>query len=215
MGYKNREIEVKILLPVKGNLYEDCVKEIRRIFGGESDETVRSRSSDLYWKGRDAQSFVRLRRMSSVKDDRGVITYKSQDRGCNFDRIEIDAPTSYRQAHAFMMQAFGPALGEVEKRYDVFLMGERDEHDEADASVSVYQITGSPEIFVEIEARSKKKVEELVRKLATQGPWTGLVAVTTSLYAMFVQKRAMKTVKLSKLFPSIKAPEPSANRGNA
>jgi len=195
MGYKNREVEVKMLaVGVKG--LQTMVDRIDPLFKNASDIII-GNAADLYWSTpkNSPADFVRLRRVSNASDE-GQITAKATDKGSTVDRVEIDLPVPYKQAKALMLAAHGDPTAEVVKKYHVYLL----END--DTTVSVYQVRNDDRVFVEVEARTKKRVAEIIRVILA-GSNTDYEWIQSSVYNMFVEKKAMKSVAIQKFLESV------------
>lgn len=182
MGWKNREIEVKAL--VEGVTSMNQLDALVLPFMTETypeHEILIGKSFDLYWhppKGSIAD-FVRLRRTS---DDRAQITLKAQDKGDNVNRVEIDLEVhDYKQALALLKVLFGEPE-KLSKKYIVYFL--EDEH----TTVSLYQVTGDPNLFIETEAKTKTRVKELIRQMMKAFPGLTFYMIDKSLYKMFILK---------------------------
>lgn len=161
-------------------------------------DVVIGNAADLYWKAPAAggADFVRLRKMSNSSNE-GQLTLKSTDKNDNVDRVEIDLDVDYKQAKVLMLALHGDPLAEVTKKYHVFFL---DPH----TTVSVYQIRDDDRVFVEVEAKNKTKLAQLISTVmsdSTEYRW-----VQSSVFNMFVEKRAMKVVNISKFLESFKCP---------
>ena len=200
MGHKNREIEVKMAVG-NGNLsFRAVSKLVARLLGRRVKVLISGTSTDLYWdtpKGGRAD-FIRLREMQ--QNGRAQITCKSTDRGSNLDRVEIDLDVAnHRQANLLFLEAMGEPSGRVTKRYDVFVLERGVKSHEPATSVVVYRVNGSPQIFVEIEAKSRGKVVSVCQQLSDMAPELRLEVVGTSLYEAFVKGRRIKKSPLKRL----------------
>lgn len=187
MGYRNREVEIKLLventnkLPLAKEMVEGWVKTMYPEF-----DYVIGHATDLYWHAPDQGQgdFVRLRRTS---DNRAQITMKGTDKDDITNRIEIDLEVEdYRQARILMEGLHGEPVEKVQKRYHVYFL----END--DTTISVYQVTKDPRVFVEIEARTKRRVKELTKSLLDFDQNFKYSWVNSSLYKIFVEKTKME-----------------------
>lgn len=187
MGYRNREIEIKLLvensskLPLVKETVEDWVKSMYPDF-----DYVIGNATDLYWYAPDhgKGDFVRLRRMSNSN---AQITMKGTDKDDITNRIEIDLEVDdYKQARILMEGLHGEPIERVKKKYHVYFL----END--DTTISVYQVAKDPRVFVEIEARTKKRVRELTSALLAFDENFQYTWVNSSLYNMFVEKDEME-----------------------
>lgn len=192
MGFKNREIEVKMLATGVRTL-QTMVQRVERQLADSEPDIIIGNAGDLYWPApRDGQGdFVRLRRLSNASN-KGQITLKSTDKGDNVDRVEIDLPQEdYKQAKVLMVALHGKPREEVIKKYHVYIL------ENEDTTVSVYQVRNDDRVFVEVEARTRKRVKEIIKDLMadnlTEYQW-----VQSSVYDMFVQKKTMKLQDISK-----------------
>lgn len=151
-------------------------------------EVVIGNAADLYWKAPSAgiADFVRLRK----NPDGAQLTLKATDRGDNVDRVEIDLEVDdYKQAKELMMALHGTPMADVTKKYHVFFL------ENQDTTISVYQVRDDDRVFVEVEARNKRRLKQLVQAMIddnlTEYEW-----VRSSVYNMFVEKKPMKTVSI-------------------
>lgn len=159
MGYKNREIERKFVAVKKAKL-KDVSKAIQKAIG-KYDSIIREESPDYYWTvpKKVHADFIRLRFMP---DGTGQLTAKWADRGSNTDRVEIDVDVHEpNQCARYLNQIHGKCAGSVHKEYHVFFL------DKLDTTVSVYQVTGDRRVFIEIEARNIRRVNQLVKLVGT------------------------------------------------
>jgi len=192
MGYKNREIELKLLL-TSGQSYNKLLEALDdhlESFYSES-ETISARASDQYWDAPDQATadFIRLRKKDSGKG--GTITIKSTDKGNNVDRVEIDVDIEdYKQGLALLTALYGPPREKVTKKYHVLFL--ENEH----TNYSIYQVDKDKRLFLEVEARRGKRVNELVRSFVEKKPEFTFVVVQSSIYDMFVLKKEPKIIGL-------------------
>jgi adenylate cyclase class IV len=179
-------LEVKLLaVGVKGlqTMVDRVENALREIF--KEPDILIGNAADLYWKAPKTShgDFVRLRRNSNT-ENQGQITLKATDKGDNVDRVEIDLEIDdYKQAKVLMLALHGEPLATVTKKYHVFFLENRD------TTISVYQIKDDDRVFVEVEARTTKRVRQLVEALndnLTEYEW-----IQSSVYNMFVQQKAM------------------------
>lgn len=194
MGYKNREIEVKLLVNDKPT-YRTVCNNVEEFLRQEYPDrtTITGRSSDTYWRAphRSVAAFVRLRQNPHGK---AQITLKSNDKGDNVDRVEIDLEVDdFAQAKELLAVLHGEELEKVTKRYNVYFL------ENSDTNIAVYQIVDDPQerVFVEIEGRSIKRVNSLVKGFTEWTGWNFLV-VNSSIYEMFVVNKEMKTSPVAK-----------------
>jgi adenylate cyclase class IV len=180
VGYKNREIELKLLAKNIKSI-EDVAKKIEKVFNYK--KTVCGKSKDVYWdpiKGCKAD-FVRLR---NYPESWPEVTVKYTDRGSNFDRVEIDLSVeSSKNATEIMKSLLGNPRGSITKEYQVYFL------DDKDTNISVYKIEKDSRIFIEIEARTKKKVLEVKNSLLKYIPELELSVIEKSLYEIFLNKK--------------------------
>lgn len=195
MGYKNRELEVKMLaVGVKGlqTMIDRVEKAILSIH--KDPDIVIGNASDLYWKApvKGRADFVRLRKNT----DGAQITMKNTDKGDTVDRVEIDLEVDdYKQAKELMTALHGDPMADVTKKYYVFFLENKD------TTVSVYQVKNDDRVFVEVEGRTKRRVKQLIQTIMavseTEYEW-----VSTSVYTMFVEKKEMVTKPIAKFLES-------------
>lgn len=180
MGYQNREIELKLLAKNAESIDEVALK-LEKVFNYK--KTIRGKSKDVYWdpvKGCKAD-FVRLRH---YPESWPQVTVKYTDKGSNFDRVEIDLSVeSAKNATEIMKSLLGKPRGSVTKEYQVYFL------DNKETNISIYKIEKDERIFLEIEARSKKKVLEIKKALNKYLPELGFSTVDKSLYQLFVAQK--------------------------
>jgi adenylate cyclase class IV len=180
VGHQNREIELKLVVDNAKSI-DEVAKKIEKVFNYK--KTLRGKSKDVYWdpiRGSKAD-FVRLR---NYPESWPQVTVKYTDKGSNFDRVEIDLSVeSAKNATEIMKSLLGKPSGSVTKEYQVYFL------DNKDTNISVYKIEKDSRIFVEIEARSKKKVLDIKKSLNKYIPELGLSLVEKSLYELFVNKK--------------------------
>jgi adenylate cyclase class IV len=189
MGAHNREIEIKLLVEGIRTL-PPVVAKIQSLWETMSDEgrVLVGNASDYYWNTPKSSNadFARLRKRSKDSSG-GQLTIKSTDKKDNVDRIEIDLDVDdHAQALAYMKGLMGEPVARVTKKYHVFFL--EDEH----TNISVYQIRNDDRVFVEIEAKTLKKVIQILNKVIESTGYDYLW-VKSSIYQMFVQQRAMVT----------------------
>lgn len=154
MGYKNREIERKsiVLSNNRRVTYEKVVASLNKL---PCTYKVQGNSGDEYWKSpRHSNGFLRVR---SFPDGSSELTFKEKDNITgNLDRSEIDVKVQdSKQLSCFMNAVFGKSLGEIHKKYTVFVL--EDKH----TTVSVYQLQKSQIIYLEVEAKTVSQMNEL------------------------------------------------------
>lgn len=180
---------------VKG--LQTMVDRIDPLFKNASDIII-GNAADLYWStpSKSPADFVRLRRVSNASNE-GQITAKATDKGSTVDRVEIDLPVDdYKQAKALMLATHGEPLANVVKKYHVYFL------ENEDTTVSVYQVRDDDRVFVEVEARTKKRVAEIIRVILA-GSNTDYEWIQSSVYNMFVERKTMKSVAVSKFLESV------------
>lgn len=181
MGHNNREIESKLQVQGLTNRRSVMVKihDILEKNLGEIHHTIEGDSRDVYWAppaGAKAD-FVRVRYMA---EGRTQVTLKHQDKGNYLDRVEIDLEADDAdQAIALMRNLLGEPLGTVRKKYTVFFL------DKKDTTISVYKVINDDRVFVEVEALSQGKVDEL-KAMLKEGLGYPLTDVDESLYQLFL-----------------------------
>lgn len=196
IGYKNRELEIKMLaVGVKGlqTMVDRIEKAIVSIH--KDPDVVIGNASDLYWKApvKGLADFVRLRKNT----DGAQITMKNTDKGDTIDRVEIDLEVDdYKQAKELMLALHGDPMAEVTKKYHVFFLENRD------TTVSVYQVKNDDRVFVEVEARSKRRLKQLIQTIMTVSE-TEYEWVSTSIYTMFVEEKSMVAKPMTKFLEGV------------
>lgn len=180
MGYKDREIEIKMV--VQGTSRMKTVTDaLDKYFDSDSCERIIDGSSkDVYFKppkGAKAD-FMRVR-FAANKSDQSYFTIKYTDRGSNIDRVEKDVPVGDAELMVSVLtDIHGPQHGEIYKKYKVYFLS----HDD---TVSVYQIKGDDRVFVEVEATTEVKMQKFLKETQACLPYE-LVRSTKSLYQMFL-----------------------------
>jgi adenylate cyclase class IV len=176
MGWKNREIERKFVVP--GSSLDQCIENVKKVLSNW-DHDIHEASSDFYWRPLKGMKgdFIRVRFMP---DGSGQLTVKEADRGENTNRVEIDVVVEDpNQCRKFWEHLIGPSTGAVCKEYKVFFL-DKDET----TTISVYRVRGDKRIFLEVEAKTLAEVDRLVKlieKAVTLNP------ETKSLYQLFVE----------------------------
>lgn len=177
MGYKNREIEKKFVTP--NTTLDTATSQIKGIIEYKSEISEASR--DLYWQSPEAGKvdFIRLR---YFPDGSGQLTIKHSDRGSNVNRVEIDVVVKDPdQAKKFLEYLYGDATGSIFKHYNVLFLDD-DDH----TTISIYRVRGDQRIFVEVEAKTQAKVDQLQRSIEKV---MTLEHQTKSLYQLFVESK--------------------------
>lgn len=182
MGYKNREIEVKLLVKgCKSLLKVDSF--CRELF--KPIHTITDERTDYYWAA-PATDFVRIRQLEKKKTGMGQMTVKKCDRGDNFDRLEIDLDIiNACQGIKLKTAEYGIEPKKLKKRYTVLFL------DKFDTNVSVYQIANDCNVFIEVESRSSKKVNKIVDVLKKSLPFP-LETIKKSLYDIFILNKGLE-----------------------
>jgi adenylate cyclase class IV len=192
MGHKNREIEIK--LRVEG---AKSIDQVSAKFGQFLDlnnakvRVIENKSSDIYFKSPENSKadFVRVRYNPNGLSE---MTVKSQDKGNNFDRVEIDLKIlSAEQGIALLTRLLGKPAGKITKRYRIYFL------DHNDTNISIYQISGDKSVFIEIEARTKSKVLALAKVIQVLLPWP-CTTVTESLYSLYIKNKKANKPRKSK-----------------
>jgi hypothetical protein len=178
MGYQNREKEVKMLVigcSDRAKLDRIC----RRAFKPISVINKVTRT-DFFWKARGAD-FTRIRQMGTSFTGWGQMTVKKTDRGDISDRIEIDLEVKdVGQAVRLKICETGKKPRTITKTYTILFL------DTNETNISVYQVKGSKHVFIEVEARTSKVVQKVLRKLHKAIPFE-MKRMQNSLYDMFVK----------------------------
>lgn len=196
MGHRNREIEVKLLVP--RDLATVCL-ELRNVLRELSPVERIGSSTDTYWAVRDESvdgDFLRVRERDGIRQ----ITVKGRDRVgpdgelTNTNRIEvdIDSTSDTRKIHRLFRCLLGKPAGIISKRYTVWEL--ESEYD----TVCAYEVDtplNNLGVMVEVEARTEQRMLEL-EKLVTghfqQKYGTVPQRAPGSLFEMFISR----TVKL-------------------
>jgi predicted adenylyl cyclase CyaB len=189
MGFKNREKEIKLSVNCSYKTACDAVAKY-----AEQDEkekasvaiidemgysVVFGKSYDLYWHtdGKAKADFVRLRKAGN----RAQITVKTVDKEKMTDRVEIDLEVDdYKQAKALLSSLYAEDPIKVSKRYTVYFL--EDEH----TNISIYQVTGSTETFIEIEAKTISRLKEITTRFSKEAEFE-MTWIKSSIYDIFVK----------------------------
>lgn len=155
MGYRNREIELKLL--VKNN---SSFKDVSRLVFDNFKviSAIKGASRDIYWKApKSKKDFIRVR---YLEDGRSQITLKKIDKGSTLDRIEIDLETASPKQSIILLEALlGKPMGSVKKKYHVYWVGD------TETNISIYRVDKSKNIYIEIESTKISTVDRLRRRL--------------------------------------------------
>lgn len=188
MGYRDREIEVKLEVIGQKSI-EEIAQEVGETFK-TSRAPVYGISKDVYFKAPYAKgysAFARVRHMPEGEKKPSQITVKICDnKSGNLDRIEADCDVhSANQATVVFTYLLKKPAGEVVKEYWVWFL-EDDEH----TTVSVYRVIGDKKnrVFVEIEAKTRREVMALWKKLEKNASFR-MKRVKENLFQLFVIKR--------------------------
>ena len=192
MGYRNREIESKLIVS-NPEIGLDRVNQILNdVFGGEKERMLFGSSLDIYWPlGQEvAADFLRVR-----ERDRSVqVTVKGKDRDTNLNRMEREFLTT--DSLATVIGVFTAALGKptgcVGKTYYVYFLGKVD-------TVCCYTITepvGFDRVIVEVEAHSQNRMLQLEAKVLEEFSRRDIQIERApgSLYEMFVLREVLSNV---------------------
>jgi len=171
MGYKNREIEWKLLCEDFTNMshVDKIVKEtLSKLEIGLCRPILEGCATDVYWPAPEESraDFVRLRTLDEA-DENGCtaqITLKKSDRGDNVNRVEVDlAVGEPAQGNKLLTVMLGDPLGQVTKRYTVYFL------ENVHTTISVYKVLRDRRVFVEVEGTTLKRVKELTKLLMDNG----------------------------------------------
>jgi adenylate cyclase class IV len=196
MGYKNREIEAKLVV-TSSHGYQDLLKALESFLDVyyPDYETISSKASDYYWNApkQSNADFIRIRKQDSGRG--GTITIKSTDKSDNLDRVEIDLDVSdFKQGLTLMTSLYGEARAKVQKKYHALFL--ENKH----TNYSIYQITGDKRVFLEIEAKTVSRLIELVEKFTKFATSFSFNLVKSSIFEMFVEKTEPKIRNLEEIY---------------
>jgi len=181
MGHRNREIELKMLVP---GTYTHICEELDRILSDEKPQIRTGSSLDTYWTihdGRAEAQFLRVRERDGIRQ----ITAKGKDRGTNVNRIEvdIDSTSETHRIHRLLRCVLGKPAGVVQKVYKVWEL--ESEYD----TVCAYEVL-EPEnklgMVIEVEARTEERMREL--EMLVRGAIPGVQTAPGSLYELLIAK---------------------------
>lgn len=176
MGYLNREIERKFVVLKEASL-KSALKTLRNAFKN-CHRTIKGDSTDIYFNtpGKIKADFARVRMLPRGK---AQLTIKHTDKKSIINRVEIDVTVADPfQAIAFCTQLFGLPAKLVRKKYFVLIL------DGHETNASLYRVYGDKRIFLEVEARTKNKVNKISNLLSKA---FDLQPEGRSVYQMFVR----------------------------
>ncbi len=179
MGWGNREVEIKLQV-LNDFTFNQVSSQLRDFYGDICDRIISGASKDIYFKAPRASKadFVRVR--YGTRDELSQITLKYSDRGTNKNRVEIDVEVSDPdQAEVLLKYCLGKPVGKIKKKYHVYFLNDYD-------NVSCYQIDGDDRVFIEIEAKTRKKVDKLRKELTST--FLDLKVINKSLYQLFLKE---------------------------
>jgi adenylate cyclase class IV len=182
MGYQNREIEIKLLVQKAKSLAE-VNNLLGRHFKAKSKSVIRETSKDTYWDSPKSSKadFARLR---YYPQGLAQMTIKHTDKGDNLDRVEVDLEVGDPDKAMLILTALlGKPKGSIVKEYVVYFL------DENETTISLYQIVNDSRIFVEVEAKTEKKVFALIKEITKVLSHYKLKRETKSLYQIFLAKK--------------------------
>ena len=194
MGYRNREIEVKLI--VEGTSLDQLTSLISTHLEQYGLETIYGKSTDWFWGlSEEAEGdFLRLRDLGSVRE----ITVKARDRDLlNRLEVEIQTNSSLNQCKRLLKSIHGKSHGEITKEYYVFQI-----EGLAHSAISVYnvEIKGQdlfPHTILEIEMLTEADVlhweKELMMLLQVEN--LKVYRASGSLYEMFVKHPGTEAIK--------------------
>lgn len=180
MGYNNREIEIKIVIP-------DCSlaaanRELDWLIGAAKQRMVFGTSRDTYWTlpASVQGDFLRVRERSACSDteDNTQITVKA---GHGIDRLEIDVTcaSNIKQVLALVLAAHGPPIGTLTKTYYTYWLSQWE-------TICCYEVKGFEDIFIEAEGTTLDMVSMWEQKILDRFPRS--YRAPGSLYEMFFKE---------------------------
>jgi adenylate cyclase class IV len=200
MGWKNREIEAKLLL-ASSQTYLELLEKLESFLNlyYPDYETISSKSADYYWDApkQSKADFIRIRKQDCGKG--GIITIKSTDKKDNIDRVEIDLDiTSFKQGIALISSLYGQPKAKVTKRYHVLFL--ENKH----TNYSIYQVEKDKRIFLEIEAKKPERLMNLVKKFTDFVPEFKFNLVQSSIFEIFVLQKEPEIKNLDILYERLR-----------
>jgi len=178
MGYRNREIEIKLKVSSNkttrinmenlSNIIQKGLINFKKEVGS---------STDLYYYSPfNKSAFIRLRKSGK----KSQITTKIKDRDSILDRVEIDLEiTDPKQAEIFLDTVFKQKAGEITKKYIVFIL------ENEFTTISIYKVLF--DVFIEIEATTIKRILELEDKITKSlNDSCNLKRIDKSLFEMYI-----------------------------
>lgn len=189
MGYRNRELEVKLV--IEGASLAKVDKRIASV-SKHAKRSIHGKSEDVYFsapKGAKAD-FVRLR--VANHDDGAKFTIKFTDKKKKgvVDRVEKDLNIDdFNQAHSMCTDLFGAPAGRISKKYHVYFMGKK--QDESATAISIYQLTDDSRVFLEVESKSLSIVNYWLGRVVKLLPYS-MKRSKKSLYQIFIEPKLKK-----------------------
>ncbi len=186
MGYRGREIEIKLLVP---GTYTHVCEELDALLATEKPIIRIGSSLDTYWRvpaELDAEAqFLRVRERVGIRQ----ITVKGKDRGDNTNRIEVDVDSTseVHKIHRLVRCVLGKPAGVVQKTYRVWEL--ESEYD----TVCAYEVTqpvNDVGVIVEVEARTERRMLELEELVVGRISRYGVFPTRApgSLFELFIVK---------------------------
>lgn len=186
MGFRGREIEVKLLVP---GTYEFVCAELNSLMESEKPIIRVGSSLDTYWTiheiGAEAD-FLRVRERDGIRQ----ITVKGKDRGTNLNRIEvdIDSTSETHKIHRLIRCVLGKPAGVIQKLYRVWEL--ESEYDTV-CAYEVNQPNNSLGVVIEVEARTEERMLDLEKTVVAHFRHkygTTVVREPRSLYEIFIEQ---------------------------
>jgi hypothetical protein len=177
MGFNNREKEIKLL--VEGCADRKKIDKLCRKLFRPVHTVDNKQRTDYFWTSPKC-NFYRVRQMGDKISGPGQTTVKKCDKGDNVDRLEIDVDVDNAlQAIKQKTADTGKKPDTVCKIYSVLFL------DDKETNISVYQVANDKNVFIEVEARNLRQVNQIVNSLKDLLPYN-LRQIKNSLYEMFV-----------------------------
>lgn len=187
MGFRNREIEVKLI--VEGTSLDKLHSILAEHLSSHGvDDQIYGKSADWFWAlpEKAEGQFLRLRDLGSIRE----MTVKARDRDLlNRLEVEIQTKSSLNQCKRLIKSMYGKSDGKITKEYYVFNI-----EGLAHSAISVYdvEVEGQPkfkDMIVEIEMLTESNILHWEKEITSVLREAGLKVYRApgSLYEMFIE----------------------------
>lgn len=191
MAYRNREIEVKLI--VEGTTLTELYSLVAEHLSQYGVDQIVGKSTDWFWTlPEEAEGdFLRLRDLGSIRE----ITVKARDRNLlNRLEVEIQTKSSLNQCKRLIKSMYGKPQGDITKEYYVLQL-EGIPH----SAISVYDVQVGDQkpfkdIMIEIEMLTESNVLHWEREITdlVKGKGLKIYRAPGSLYEMFIRRDKLR-----------------------